>query len=106
MQGGSGLSLDELVKFDWEVALGDQTLSAKELMALARLKTAAGAGARPVGAAGRRGDQGGRRSPGSGGARQATVREVVRMALGGGDDRLTFEGVPRDGLDRRSARPA
>ncbi|MEP7270908.1 MAG: DEAD/DEAH box helicase [Acidobacteriota bacterium] len=38
MKGGGGLSLDQLVQFDWEVALGGQTLSLKELEALARLK--------------------------------------------------------------------
>jgi SNF2 family DNA or RNA helicase len=38
MQGGSGLSLEEIVKFDWQVALGDQPLSLKELETLARLK--------------------------------------------------------------------
>jgi SNF2 family DNA or RNA helicase len=38
MQGGGGLSLEELVKFEWEVALGDQVLSFKELEELARLK--------------------------------------------------------------------
>lgn len=38
MQGGSGLSLEEIVQFDWEVALGEQTLSLKELEALAKLK--------------------------------------------------------------------
>jgi SNF2 family DNA or RNA helicase len=38
MQGGSGLSLEELVQFDWKVALGDEVLSLKELETLARLK--------------------------------------------------------------------
>ena len=38
MQGGSGLSLEEIVKFDWQVALGDEVLSLKELETLARLK--------------------------------------------------------------------
>jgi SNF2 family DNA or RNA helicase len=38
MQGGGGLSLAELVQFDWEVALGDALLSREELEALARLK--------------------------------------------------------------------
>lgn len=38
MQGGGGLSLEELVKFEWEVALGDQALTLKELEELARLK--------------------------------------------------------------------
>jgi SNF2 family DNA or RNA helicase len=38
MQGGSGMSLDEIVTFDWQVALGDTMVSLKELEALARLK--------------------------------------------------------------------
>jgi hypothetical protein len=38
MQGGSRLSLEEIIQFDWQVALGDQILSLKELEALARLK--------------------------------------------------------------------
>jgi SNF2 family DNA or RNA helicase len=38
MQGGSGLSLDQLIRFNWEVALGDETLSLQELQLLARLK--------------------------------------------------------------------
>ena len=38
MQGGNGLSLDEVVRFDWQVALGDQSLSREDLMALAKLK--------------------------------------------------------------------
>ena len=38
MQGGGGLSLDQLIQFDWEVALGDIKLSFEELQALARLK--------------------------------------------------------------------
>ncbi len=38
MQGGSGLSLEQLVQFEWEVALGDHTLTLPELEALAKLK--------------------------------------------------------------------
>ena len=38
MQGGGGISLDEMVRFDWQVALGDTALSREELMELARLK--------------------------------------------------------------------
>ena len=38
MQGGNGFSLDEIVRFDWQVALGDQSLSREDLMALAKLK--------------------------------------------------------------------
>ncbi len=39
MQGGGGLSLDQIVKFDWEVALGDEQMTLRELEALASLKT-------------------------------------------------------------------
>ena len=39
MQGGGGLSLDTLVQFDWEVALGDQRISIEELEELARMKS-------------------------------------------------------------------
>jgi SNF2 family DNA or RNA helicase len=38
-QGGGRLSLEEIVKFDWEVALGDERLSLAELEMLARLKS-------------------------------------------------------------------
>jgi SNF2 family DNA or RNA helicase len=38
MQGGAGMSLDEIVQFDWRVALGDQVLTLQELETLARLK--------------------------------------------------------------------
>ncbi len=38
MQGGSGLSLEEIVKFDWRVALGEHSLTLRELETLARLK--------------------------------------------------------------------
>jgi SNF2 family DNA or RNA helicase len=40
MQGGtSGISLEQIVKFDWKLALGDQVLTLEELEALARLKS-------------------------------------------------------------------
>ena len=38
MQAGGGPSLGDIVRFDWEVALGDATLTLEELEALARLK--------------------------------------------------------------------
>ncbi|HEX8200673.1 MAG TPA: DEAD/DEAH box helicase, partial [Isosphaeraceae bacterium] len=38
MTSKAGLSLDQVLDFQWEVALGDQVLSKHELMALARLK--------------------------------------------------------------------
>src|SRR5262249_42073420 len=37
MAGGSGLTLEELVKFEWRVALGEHVLTLQELEALARL---------------------------------------------------------------------
>lgn len=39
MTGGSGLSLDAMLDFQWEASLGDECLSMEELMELARLKT-------------------------------------------------------------------
>ena len=39
MRAGAGLTLDTIVKFDWQVALGDHTLTRRELQALARAKT-------------------------------------------------------------------
>jgi SNF2 family DNA or RNA helicase len=38
MQGGSGLSLEELVQFEWQAALGEHPLTLRELQTLARLK--------------------------------------------------------------------
>ncbi len=38
MQGGSGITLDQLIRFEWEIALGDTTLTLEELEALAHLK--------------------------------------------------------------------
>jgi SNF2 Helicase protein len=39
MQAAAGLSMESLVNFDWQVALGDENLSREELTALAKLKT-------------------------------------------------------------------
>ncbi|HEX2768258.1 MAG TPA: DEAD/DEAH box helicase, partial [Geobacteraceae bacterium] len=36
---GQGLSLDEIIQFNWELALGDETITLKELQELARLKS-------------------------------------------------------------------
>ena len=38
MQGGSGLALETIVQFDWEVALGGKNLALRELEELARMK--------------------------------------------------------------------
>src|SRR5262249_62421654 len=38
MTGGSGLTLESIIHFDWQTALGDEPLSLRELETLARLK--------------------------------------------------------------------
>lgn len=38
LQAGYGLTLDEIISFDWEIALGDRVLTVRELQALAKLK--------------------------------------------------------------------
>ncbi|WP_440946246.1 DEAD/DEAH box helicase [Methanosarcina sp. T3] len=38
LQAGYGLTLDKIVSFDWEIALGDRALTIRELQALAKLK--------------------------------------------------------------------
>jgi hypothetical protein len=38
MQGGGGLSMESLIRFDWELALGGTKLTLQELRALSRLK--------------------------------------------------------------------
>jgi len=48
MQGPKTFSLDSIVDFNWEVALGDQRLSVKELEALAKLKSTGAASASEV----------------------------------------------------------
>ncbi|MCX5916647.1 MAG: DEAD/DEAH box helicase, partial [Deltaproteobacteria bacterium] len=95
MQGAAGLSLDEIVKFDWEVALGGERLSFEELQALARLKVPlvklrgqwVQVNAEEIEAAlalWKKKGQG-----------QATAREIVQMALGG--NRISGQ-IPIDGL--------
>jgi SNF2 family DNA or RNA helicase len=83
MRGGGALSLQQLVQFRWEVALGDQTLSLAELKALAQLKEPlvrvrgqwVQLNAEEIQAALDFWQKGGKG--------RASVRDVVRMALGG-----------------------
>jgi SNF2 family DNA or RNA helicase len=95
MQGAAGLSLDEIVKFDWEVALGEEKLSFEELQALARLKVPlvkvrgqwVQVNAEEIEAAlalWKKKGQG-----------QATAREILQMALGG--TRISGQ-IPIEGL--------
>ena len=95
MQGGGGLSLDQIVHFDWQVALGGETLTLSELKALAKLKVPlvkvrgqwVQLGAEEIQTALRfwRDKNG----------RTTTVRDVVKMALGSSDTPwpIDFEGV-------------
>ncbi len=99
-QGGSGMSLEEIVKFDWEIALGDERLSLAELEMLARLKSPlvklrgqwVELNAEEIQAAldfwktGARG--------------RARVRDIVQMALGASTEapgRFSFAGVTATG---------
>jgi SNF2 family DNA or RNA helicase len=97
MTGGSGLSLDEIILFDWQVALGDQPLTREELQALARLKTPlvrvrgqwVQLSAEEIQAAVDFWNK----------SEKATVREVLRLALGATQPEgpLAFEGVTAEG---------
>jgi SNF2 family DNA or RNA helicase len=99
MQGGSGLGLMDLVQFDWQVALGDQTLTRAELETLARLKQPlvqvrgqwVQLSAEEIQAA----LEYWKKHP----TGEATVREVVQMALGAArtPGSLAFDGVTATG---------
>jgi SNF2 family DNA or RNA helicase len=99
LQGSSGLTLDRIVEFDWQVALGGEELSLKELEALVRLKSPlvrlrgqwVELNAEEIQAAL---DFWKKKARG-----KAPLREIVQMALGraktpGG---LAFDGVTADG---------
>ncbi len=97
MQSGGGLSLDSLVAFDWVAAVGDQTLTAQELNALAKLKTPlvkirgqwVHVNAEEINAALSFWKKKGK----------VPLREIVRMSLGGGEaaGSLPFAGVTAEG---------
>ena len=99
MQGGGGLSLDAIVRFDWEVALGGQRLTLDELEALARIKAPlvrlrgqwVEVNTQEIQAAI---DFWKRK-----GAQRATVRDIVRMSLGAGEGPpgFDFNGVRATG---------
>ncbi|MFN0085137.1 MAG: DEAD/DEAH box helicase [Blastocatellia bacterium] len=99
LQGGGGLSLDQIIQFNWEVALGTETLSLKELEALARLKE-------PL--VRLRGQwveldpeeiQAALDFWKKKGAEKTTLRDVARMAMGKTDapGGLAFQGISADG---------
>lgn len=99
MQGSSGLSLDKLVQFDWELALGKEKLSFGELQALVKLKAPlikirgqwVQINAEEIKAAlefWKKKAEG-----------KATVREIIQMALGAKKmlGNVTFEGITTKG---------
>ena len=99
MQGGSGLSLETIVQFDWEVALGDQKLTLRELEALARMK------APLVRIRGQWVEMSAQDIQAAidfwkkKGAEEAAVRDIIQMALGAGDasQGFDFNGVKATG---------
>lgn len=99
LQASAGLSLDQMIQFDWQVALGDQTLSLQELQELARLKASL------VKLRGQwiqvKGEeiQAALALLQKRGTAQAPLREVVQMALGSGEGPggLPFGGVKATG---------
>jgi SNF2 family DNA or RNA helicase len=84
MAGQAGLSLDSIIEFNWELALGDETLSRSELVALAKLKAplvkVRGQWVEVDSAA----IQEALAFLKKNGAGQATVRDLMRMAVGAG----------------------
>ena len=98
MQGGSGVSLDSILRFDWEMSLGDQELTVDELETLASMKMPlvrvhgqwVDVNADDIRDAiefwKRRGTD------------EASALDIVKMALGAGDtpEWFDFEGVQTD----------
>ncbi len=99
LQGGGGLSLGEILRFDWEVALGDEPLTLEELEALARLKAPlvrvrgqwVEMNAEEIQAA----IAFWKKQP----SETATLRQVLQMALGAADSvrGLDFRGITATG---------
>lgn len=99
MQGGNGLSLGEIVQFNWEIALGDKKLSLTELQALAKLK------APLVRVRGQWVQMNTAEIQAAidfwtkKGSEQATVQDIIRMALGAKDAAggFEFKGIKASG---------
>jgi SNF2 Helicase protein len=99
LRGNSGLSLDAIAEFQWQVALGDEVLTLEELQALATLKqplvrvrgqwVQMSAAEIETALAFWKNQA----------ATRASVRDVVRMALGAGQPPggMEFDGVTAEG---------
>ncbi len=99
MQSAGGVNLDAILRFDWEMSLGDQDLTIDELETLARMKMPlvrmrgqwmevnAGEIQEAIDFWKKRATS------------EATVRDVIKMALGAGDspEWFDFDGVSSDG---------
>jgi len=96
MQGGSGMTLESIVQFDWEMALGDTKLTMEELEELARIKSPLvrfrgqwvemNAGEIQAAIEFWKKNASGER----------TVRDIVQMALGAAQE---VEGIEFDGVE-------
>lgn len=99
MQASSGLSLEKVIRFDWEIAIGKQKLSLEELEALAKLK------APLVKVRGQWVHMTGEEIQAAldlwkkKGKDSATLREIVQMSLGAtkAQGTIAFEGVRATG---------
>jgi SNF2 family DNA or RNA helicase len=99
LQAGNGLTLDKIVSFDWEIALGDRVLTAKELQALAKLKAplvkVRGQWVEVNDAEIRAALDFWKKNPHG----EASLLEVVKLAVGASEEAggLDFKGVNADG---------
>jgi SNF2 family DNA or RNA helicase len=99
LQAGNGLTLDKIVSFDWEIALGDRTLTVKELQALAKLKAPLvkfrGQWVEVKDAEIRAALEFWKKNPHG----EASLLEVIKLALGASEttEGLDFKGVDADG---------
>ncbi len=99
LQAGNGLTLDEIVSFDWEIALGDRVLTVKELQALAKLKAplvkVRGQWVEVNDAEIRAALEFWKKNPHG----EASLREVIKLAVGASEkaEGLDFEGLNATG---------
>jgi SNF2 family DNA or RNA helicase len=99
LQIGSGLTLEKIVSFDWEIALGDRTLTVKELQALAKLKAplvkVRGQWVEVNDAEIRAALEFWKKNPHG----EASLRDVIKLAVGASEkaEGLDFEGLNASG---------
>lgn len=99
LQAGYGLTLDKIVSFDWEIALGDRVLTVRELQALAKLKAPLvkfrGQWVEVNDAEIRAALEFWKKNP----HEEASLREVLKLAVGASEkaDGVDIEGLNADG---------